>query len=59
MGPAPKVIIMAIRIKNFYDEYGASTARRHVDEAAQIEAQVELSDKLLKIVSSIIYETQP
>lgn len=50
---------MAIRIRNFYDENGSSTARRHVDESAQIEAQVDLCDRLLQVVSDIIYQSYP
>ena len=38
-GKTSKVVIMAIRIKNFYDEIGATSARLAFDEARELETQ--------------------
>lgn len=54
---SPKVVTMAIQIKNFYDAHGQSVAKKQFDESILIEKQSDLSNKFLEIVANIIYNS--
>ena len=55
---SPKVVTMAIRIKNFYNAHGPSVAKEQFDESTLIEKQSDLSNKFLEIVANIIYNSR-